>query len=77
MGKNPELGKLDELFSQEKDFQITNTTYEERTGVALPKTISYIKHGSALARKAAEHGYEIVDIRDEPTVIRTVFFKKK
>ena len=37
MGKNPELGKLDELFSQEKDFQITNTTYEERTGVALPK----------------------------------------
>ncbi|MBQ3491563.1 MAG: hypothetical protein IJA74_03320 [Oscillospiraceae bacterium] len=50
---------------------------EERTGVALPKGKSYLMNGSALSRKAAEHGYKITDIREEPVIVKTVFFKKK
>ena len=77
MGKNPDLGKLDDLFARGTDFQLTGKLYEERTGVALPKVNSYIKNNSALARKAAEHGYQIVDVREEPIIVKTIFFKKK
>ncbi len=76
MGKNPDLDKLDDLFEQGKDFQLTGKLYEERTGVSLPKTKNYIINDSALARKAAEHGYKIVDVREEPIIVRTVFLKK-
>ena len=77
MGKHPDLDKLDDLFAKGQDFQLSGKKYEEKTGAALPKGRSYIKYGSALSRKANEHGYEIVDVREEPVIVRTVFFKKK
>lgn len=77
MGKNPDLDKLDDLFAKGTDFQLTGKLYEERTGVALPKGKSYLMNDSALSRKAAEHGYKITDIREEPVIVKTVFFKKK
>lgn len=77
MGKHPDLDKLDNLFEQGKDFQLTGKTYEERTGAALPKGKSYIKYDSALSRRAAEHGFVIVDVQEQPIIERTVFFKKK
>ena len=77
MGKHPDLDKLDDLFTKGQDFQLTGKNYEEKTGVALPKGKSYIKNGSALARKAAEHGYVITEVREEPVIVRTVYFTKK
>jgi hypothetical protein len=77
MGKNPDLDKLDDLFEKGKDFQLTGTLYEERTGVALPKSKNYIIKDSALARKAAEHGYRIADVCEKAVVVRTVFLKKE
>lgn len=77
MGKHPDLGKLNNLFAQGTDFQLTDKLYEEQTGAVLPAGKSYLKKNSALAHKASEYGYEIVDIRDEPTIVRTVYFKKK
>ena len=77
MGKNPNLDKLNEFFEKGEDFQLTNQLYRERTGASLPKTKTYIKNGSALSRKAAEHGYSIVDVREDPIIVKTVYFKKK
>lgn len=77
MGKNPDLDKLNEFFEKGEDFQLTDKLYKEKTGVPLPKTKTYIKSGSALSRKAAEHGYSIIDVREEPIIVKTVYFKKK
>ena len=77
MGKNPDLGKLDDLFESGADFQLTGKLYEERTGAALPKGKSYIMHGSALSRKAAEHGYVIADVTEQPVIVKTVYFEKR
>lgn len=77
MGKNPDLEKLNYLFECGNDFQLTDKLYEEQTGVPLPKSKTYIMSSSALARKATEHGYKIVDVTEEPVIIKTVHFKKK
>lgn len=77
MGKNPNLDMLNEFFEKGEDFQLTDKLYEEKTGAPLPKTKTYIKSGSALSRKAAEHGYSIVDVHEEPIIVKTVYFKKK
>ena len=77
MGKNPDIDKLDDLFESGADFRLTGKLYEERTGVPLPKEKSYIKNGSALSRKAAEHGYVIADVTEQPVIVKTVIFKKK
>lgn len=77
MGKNPNLDSLDDFFANGQDFQLSDKTYEERTGVALPKARSYIINGSALARRAAEHGFVISDVRETPVIVKTVYFKKE
>ena len=77
MGKHPDLDKLDDLFAEGRDFQLSGENYEEKTGVALPKGKSYIINRSALSRKANEHGYDITDVSEEPVIVRTVYFKKK
>ena len=77
MGKHPDLDKLDDLFAKGQDFQLSGRNYEDKTGVALPKAKSYIKYGSALSRKANEHGFVIIDIQEQPIIERTVYFRKK
>lgn len=77
MGKHPDLDKLDDLFAKGQDFHLTGKKYEEKTGVALPKGKSYIMNGSALSRKAAEHGFVIVDVQEQPIIEKAVYFKKK
>ena len=77
MGKHPDLDTLDDLFDAGTDFQLSGDVYEHRTGASLPKVTSYLKHGSALARKAAEKGYIITDVQEIPIILKTVFFEKK
>ncbi len=77
MGRNLDLGKLDDLFAQGKDFKLSGKVYEERTGVALPIAKSYIKHSSVLVNKAAKLGFIITDVQEEPAIERIVYFKKK
>ena len=77
MGKHPDLSKLDDLFEQGTDFQLTGALYEERTGAVLPKNKSYIKNGSALARKALKYGFEISEVQEKAVIVKTVYFKKK
>lgn len=77
MGKHPDLSKLDDLFAQGIDFQLTGEAYAERTGVALPKEKNYIIHNSALSRKAVDKGYTIVEVQERPIIERTVYFRKK
>ena len=77
MGKHPDLDTLDDLFETGTDFQLSSDVYEQRTGASLPKGKSYLKYGSALARKAAEKGYMIADVQEIPIILKTVFFEKK
>ena len=77
MGKNPKLDELDYLFEQGTDFRLSEKFYEEKTGVPLPKGKSYLKNSSALANRAKEKGYVIVEIEEKAVIERTVIFKKK
>lgn len=71
MSKNPNLKSLENLFEKGKDFELTDTQYEKKTGAALPKNKYYILHNSALARKASEYGYSLEVIE------KKVLIKKK
>ncbi|MBE6967947.1 MAG: hypothetical protein E7444_05880 [Ruminococcaceae bacterium] len=77
MGKHPNLNELEYLFEKGVDFHLTAREYEKKTGIPLPKDKNYIKNGSALARRVAEHGFEIIEIQEKPVIERTVYFKKK
>lgn len=77
MGKNPQLDTLDYLFESANDFQLTGKLYEEKAGVPLPKAKSYIIGRSALARKAKEKGFVIVEVEEKPVIEKTVYFKKE
>ena len=59
MAKQPRLETLDSLFDSGKDFELTETQYEKKTGATLPKGTYYLKNNSALAKKAKEKGYSI------------------
>lgn len=73
-----DLSPLDDLFSKEKDFELTASQYEEKVGKPMPKSISGIKGGNApLARKAKEKGYIIASVIDKPVIMKTVIFKKR
>lgn len=75
MGMKPKLEALDYLFENGCDFQITGSIYEEKTGIALPQRKSYLKNGSALAKRAKEKGFSIVKIEEKPIIEKTVYFK--
>ena len=77
MGKRKNMDSLDELFQQGKDFKMAEEVYKEKTGNPFPKGKWYLKKQSALARKAAEYGFEIVEIIEKPVIVKTVVFKKK
>lgn len=77
MGKHLNLDGLNDLFAQGKDFLLTDKMYEKRIGSTMPKTKSYLKNNSPLARKAFELGFEITDIQETPVIERTIYFKKK
>lgn len=77
MGKKPNLDNLDYLFECGTDFQLSGKLYEEKAGIPLPKGKSYLKNRSALAYRAKERGFEIVEIKEEAVIERTVIFKKK
>lgn len=77
MGKRPNLNALDCFLDAGTDFQITDSIYENKTGVPLPKNKSYVLHRSALSEWAKEHGYIVFDVEEKPVVQRTVFLKKR
>ena len=60
-----------------RDFRLSDRLYQEKTGAALPKEKSYIKHGSALAKWAKEKGYYIEEIEDVAKIEREIVFKKR
>jgi len=59
MGKKPRLEALDQLFETRDTFTLTDSQYEKRVGIPLPKASYYLLHGSALARKCKEKGFEL------------------
>lgn len=71
MSKHPRFKDLIPLFETNSDFSITKDQYEKMTGAPLPKGTYYLLNGSALYKKATEHGFELV--LNE----RTVSFKKR
>lgn len=77
MGKHPNLDALDYLFEKGEDFQLSAKLYEEQTGVPLPKGKSYLKNSSALAVRAADKGYIIVEVEEKAAIEKTIFLKKK
>lgn len=77
MGKHPKLDELEYLFDKGKDFQITASLYEEKTGVPLPTGKNYLKNKSAFAIRAKEKGYFIVDVEEKPIIERSVILKKR
>ena len=64
MSKHPNLSELDYLFEKGTDFRLSDRLYQEKTGAALPKEKSYIKHSSALAKWANEKGYYIEEVEN-------------
>lgn len=77
MGKHPNLDALDYLFEKGEDFQLSAKLYEEQTGAPLPKRKSYLKNSSALAVRAADKGYIIVEVEEKAAIEKTIFLKKK
>lgn len=71
-----DLSALDDLFAKGKDFQLTDTQYEEKVKKPLPKDNRYIRKNSPLARMASEHGFTITEVLEQPLITRTVIFKK-
>ena len=60
MGKKPRLEALDQLFETKDTFTLTDSQYEKRVGIPLPKHSYYLLNKSALARKCMEKGFEII-----------------
>lgn len=77
MSKHPNLSELDYLFETGTDFRLSDRLYQERTGAALPKEKSYIKHSSALAKWANEKGYYIEEVENVAKIEREIVFKKR
>lgn len=50
---------------------------KKKTGAALPKEKSYIKHSSALAKWAKEKGYYIEEVESAAKIEREIVFKKR
>lgn len=67
MGKKPDLNNLKIFFESGKDFELTDSQYEKKTGAVLPKNKYYILKNSALAKEAKKHGYYLELI--EKTII--------
>ena len=59
MSKKPKLENLENLFNSGLCFELTDTQYEKKTGVPLPKQPYYLVKKSALAKKAKENGYQL------------------
>ena len=59
MNKRPKLTELFSLFDSESAFSLTETQYEEMTGAAMPKNPYYLLKNSALAKAAADRGFEM------------------
>lgn len=70
MGKQPNFTKLYPLFEANSDFSLMEKQYEKLTGAPMPKELRYLLKGSAVAKKAAEHGY-VLQVNE-----RTMSFKK-
>lgn len=58
MSKKPSFAEFDELFRMKK-FELTDSEYEKKTGVRLPKDKYYLLNNSAIAKKCREHGYKL------------------
>ncbi len=71
MSRNPDLTKLDALFSKGNPFCLTDAQYEAKTGVMLPKGKYYLLNNSALAKLCKKKGYEL-KLQE-----KTVYFERK
>ena len=70
MGKKPDLNNLKNHFESGKDFELTDSQYEKKTGAVLPKNKYYTLKNSALAKKAKKYGYYLELIE------KTILIKK-
>lgn len=70
MGNHPKLENLDYLFANQNEFSLTDSEYEERTGIRLPKNMNYLLNNSALAKKCENLDFSI------KAQEKIVYFKK-
>lgn len=70
MSRKPKFTELISLFESNTDFSLTEEQYEQMTGAPLPKGSYYLLTKSAVAKSAAEHGFQL-NLNE-----RTISFKK-
>lgn len=56
---HPDLDPIIKLMRCGKDFELTSQQYKKKTKADFPKDKSYAEKRSAVAKRAAEHGYRI------------------
>jgi len=70
MSNKVDFSKFLPLLESNEEFSITEKQYLKNTGREMPKDTYYLKHTSALSRKAEKYGYSI-EVNE-----RTIIFKK-
>jgi hypothetical protein len=55
----PKLDDIVKLLESGETFSLTDSQYQEKTGLNLPKSSYYLLKKSAIAKKAQEYGYRI------------------
>lgn len=77
MAQKMKLDELNDLFSRDINFELTDELYEERVGRSLPKSKQAITgKNTPLRRKADEHGFRI-HVEERPVIQRVVIFTKE
>lgn len=70
MSNKIDFTKFLPLLESNEEFSITEKQYLKNTGREMPKDTYYLRHSSALSKKAEEYGY-VIDVNE-----RTIILKK-
>lgn len=70
MSNKVDFSKFLPLLESNEEFSITEKQYLKNTGREMPKDTYYLKHTSALSKKAKQYGYSI-EVNE-----RTIILKK-
>lgn len=70
MSNKVDFSKFLPLLESNEEFSITEKQYLKNIGKEMPKDTYYLKHSSALSKKAKEYGYSI-EVNE-----RTIILKK-
>lgn len=57
--KKPKLAEIERRLTYGDNFSLTDSQYQKRTGLPLPKRKDYLKKKSALAKLCEKYGYSL------------------